>query len=66
MAKKKGRKPLVSEELRDSNIIVRCRASYKEWLARFAKKERSNPTYLVDQALAELAKARGFEEPPER
>jgi hypothetical protein len=33
---------------------------------RFSKKERTDPSHLVDQGLAELARVRGFEVPPDR
>lgn len=54
------------EEPREELIAVRCTASYKRWVVAFAKKLRTNPTLLVDQALFQLAKQHGFEEPPER
>ena len=47
-------------------IAVRCKPSYKRWLLRFAKDERTTPSQLVDQGLMQLAKIKGYELPPER
>jgi hypothetical protein len=67
MAKKKtGPAARAPEDQRDSLIAIRCRAEYKEWVSRFAKKLRVNPTNLIDMALAQMAERAGFGEPPER
>jgi hypothetical protein len=63
MAKKKK---LDNGEQRDSLIAIRCRSTYKAWVESFARSERITPTSLVDIALVELAKTKGFEPPPER
>jgi hypothetical protein len=65
VAKKKVSKP-AGEEQREDLIALRCRSEYKAWVVRFAKREYSNPTLLIERALAELAKVAGFEPPPER
>jgi hypothetical protein len=68
MARKnsKAASPPPGDEQREELIAVRCKASYKKWLVRFAKSERTTPSHLVDQGLMQLAKLRGFDLPPER
>jgi hypothetical protein len=66
MAKKRGPKPRPAGERRDSSLIVGCRTVWKDWVTRFSKKERTDPSHLVDQGLAELARVRGFDVPPDR
>lgn len=68
MSKKKSNPASVppEDEQREELIAVRCKASYKKWLVRFAKSERTTPSHLVDQGLMQLAKLRGFELPPDR
>jgi hypothetical protein len=66
MAKKRGPKSDASRELRDSSLIVGCRTEWKDWVLRFSKKERIAPAQLADQGLANLARDRGFEPPPDR
>jgi hypothetical protein len=67
MAKKKSdSQPMPEDEQREELIAVRCKHSYKRWLLRFAKSERTTPSHLVDQGLMQLAKVRGFELPPDR
>lgn len=67
MARKKTNDvPPPADEQRDELIAVRCKRTYKNWLLRFAKSERSTPSQLVDQGLMQLARLRGFELPPER
>lgn len=39
---------------------------FKEWLDRFAADQRSDVAHLLEQGLAQLARARGFEPPPAR
>jgi hypothetical protein len=63
--KKTGPKPKV-EGVREVLIGVKCRRSYKEWVERFARKRRTTPSQLIDVALMDLARADGFEPPPER
>jgi hypothetical protein len=64
--KKTGPKPATPGVQREEIVAVRCREVWKDWLQRFAGKERSTPTNLIDKALADLAVKLGFEEPPER
>jgi hypothetical protein len=66
MPNKRGPKPRPADERRESSLIVGCRKIWKEWVTRFSKKERTNPAHLVDQGLADLARNKGFEEPPDR
>jgi len=70
MAKKRtnkpGPKPAAPGEQREDIVAVRCRTVWKEWLQEFADRERSTPTALIDQALAESAAKRAFREPPKR
>jgi hypothetical protein len=66
MSKKRGPKPCLPGERRDSVVSVGCRTDWKDWLERFAHIERTEPSHLIDQALAALARARHFDEPPER
>jgi hypothetical protein len=69
MAKKRakpGPKPAPPGEQRDELVAVRCRAEWKAWLQAFAESERSIPTTLIDQGLADLAVKRGFRKPPKR
>ena len=66
MAKKRGPKPYLPGERRDSVLTVGCRTVWMEWVQRFGKRERSDPSHLVDKALAELARIGSFEEPPDR
>jgi hypothetical protein len=66
MSKKRGPKPRPDSELRDSSLIVGCRTDWKDWVQRFAKRERTDPAHLVDQGLAGLARIKGFDEPPDR
>jgi hypothetical protein len=64
-ATKKGRPKLPSGPKRQI-LGMRGSEPYKEWLARFAERERSDMVDLVDDALAAYATARGFEAPPKR
>jgi hypothetical protein len=66
MANKRGPKPRPVEERRDSSLIVGCRTVWKDWVQRFAKRERTDPAHLADQGLAGLARIKGFDEPPYR
>jgi hypothetical protein len=66
MPNKRGPKPRPAEERRDTNLIVGCRADWKEWVHRFARSERTTPASLADQGLAALALLRGFDVPPVR
>jgi hypothetical protein len=66
MAKKSRKKPAPPAEQRENIVAVRCKSDWKDWLQRFASKERSTPTNLIDKALADLAAKLGFEEPPDR
>ncbi len=44
----------------------RMTAEYAEWLDRLAKSERMPIATLIDRTLADYAKERGFDPPPER
>lgn len=45
---------------------IKMSREFKEWLDRFAARERADVTYLLEHGLAALAKARKFEPPPPR
>lgn len=47
-------------------ITIRGSARWKDWLDRFARRLRSKPTLIIDQALTRFAEHEGFERPPER
>lgn len=66
MAKKKSAKPSESESQREAIIALRCTADYKAWVEAFAESERTIPTLLLDRALFDMAKAKGFRTPPKR
>jgi hypothetical protein len=70
MAKKRSSKPGARSasqgEQREEIVAVRCKATWKDWLQRFADRERTTPTALIDKGLAELAQRLKFEEPPKR
>jgi hypothetical protein len=60
---KKQAKP----EPKARTIGVRSSAEYAEWVERAAKHCRTDVAKLIDAALAEYARARGFDElPPDR
>jgi hypothetical protein len=48
------------------NVAFRCSGPYIAWLDGFAKSNRTTVAGVIDRALAELAKAQGYEQPPER
>jgi hypothetical protein len=70
MAKKKadGRSPKNKERTGPgfTSKAIRMSDGYAEWLERYAKLKRATVAGLIDQVLAESAKADGFESPPER
>jgi len=45
---------------------MRCEIAYRDWLRDFAKAEGTTPSKIVDAALADLARQRGFTTPPKR
>ena len=52
---------------RTKTIGYRVSMEYGEWLDRLAKKHRTTVSGLLDRAVAEWAKAQGYDEdPPER
>jgi hypothetical protein len=65
VAKKTGPKPS-SEGPRTDLIAFKCRAAYKAWVVKLAKKHRTTPSDLIDRALVRFAAEDGFEEAPER
>ncbi len=75
MAKQRNRKPTMpaapappeATARRLVAVAIKGNEKWKEWLERGAKHCRFSVSTLVDQAVAEFLKARGFtEEPPER
>lgn len=53
-----GQKPMI--------VQVRGSAEYKTWVEGIADKEDDTLAKLVDRALREFAKARGYPDPPKR
>lgn len=47
-------------------IVIRGSKAWREWLIAVAASERSKPTAVIDQALAEWAVRHGRPTPPER
>ena len=45
---------------------MKCRQAYKDWVAEFARSERTTPSGLIDISLYERAKTRGYPLPPDR
>lgn len=56
----------VRSTARDALIAVKCWAAYKHWVEEFAEMERITPSSLIDIAIMEWAKVRGFKAPPKR
>lgn len=54
------------ESKRKVNIVsIRGSKEWREWIHRFRACSRTGSTAdLIDQALVELAKTKGFDEPP--
>jgi hypothetical protein len=65
-APKKAGRPSVLDGPKRQILGIRGSESYKDWLIRFAQRERSDMVDLVDDALAFYAKSRQFEDPPKR
>lgn len=67
MAKKKSAagRPKATET-REQILTIRGKGPYKEWLQRIARASRIDMVQVIDIALAEYAKTRGLEAPPER
>ena len=61
----RGRPPLTGGQKKHI-LGLRGREEYKDWLGRFAERERSDVSDLVDDALVAYANLRGFETPPKR
>jgi hypothetical protein len=51
---------------RGSLFTMKCHDEYKAWMVEFAETFKHTPSALVDLALEELAKAKGFRKPPKR
>ena len=47
-------------------LSLKCRREWREWAMKLAKAERASLATLIDQLLAERARARGFVNPPNR
>lgn len=63
--KRRGRPPS-AEGRRSFAVRVKGRPEWRDWVIRFAERERCDAAVLVDVALTSLAEARGFEGPPKR
>ena len=46
--------------------VLKAGPEFREWLKRFRDHLRLPAAHLLDAALVQLAKAKGFEEPPPR
>jgi hypothetical protein len=46
--------------------VIKGGEAFQAWFIRFQKQLRLPAALLLDAALVELAKAKGFEEPPQR
>ena len=52
---------------RDQALVVRCRTGWKLWTVALAEFCRMDTSDMIDHALVEFAKSRGFElSPPKR
>jgi hypothetical protein len=51
---------------RDALIALKCRQAYKDWVVSLARKHRTTPSQIIDNALVKFAEADGFPAPPER
>jgi hypothetical protein len=47
-------------------LTLKCHDEWKEWLTGFAETETRNQGQLIDVALAEYAKLKGYKSPPRR
>lgn len=52
--------------VRETFVTIRCTPAFKAWLVGFAEAQRSSPSHVIDQGVAELARARGVGAPPPR
>jgi hypothetical protein len=65
-APKKGRPPS-AEGTRDQAVVVRGRVPWKTWVDELADYCRMDISDMVDQALVEFARGKGFDKmPPKR
>lgn len=62
----KGRPKGVSRERRSHVIQFRASETWKEWMTRYAKSRQLTAADMINQALITMAKADGFEPPPNR
>ena len=65
MAKKRGPAPK-TEGKRVTTISFKCTEEFRDWLLRYAESSRDTASHVIDLALAQKAKADGFEPPPKR
>lgn len=66
MAKKKpGPKPSEKEPM-GYRATLKCHGDYMKWLTELAALDRLTIPALLDRALADFAKAKGFKLPPPR
>lgn len=61
----RGRKPK-PQGPRGASVCMRCEIAYRDWLRGFAKAEGTTPSNIVDAALAEMARQKGYQAPPRR
>lgn len=65
-AKKMGRPPS-TEGIRDQAVVVRGRVGWKTWVDELATHCRMDISDMVDQALVDFARSKGFDKmPPKR
>lgn len=56
----------IPNRVRSSATNIRSTPEWREWLQRFAERERKDLVDLIDEALLVLARERQFEIPPKR
>lgn len=54
------------ENSRSSQIIVRCKPAWKDWVGRYADSKGLSVSDAFDEAILKMARTDGFEMPPER
>jgi hypothetical protein len=65
-AKKLGRPAKPKGAAKSERYGFRARPEWIDWLNRFANFERSDMVDVIDRALEDRAKVKGFELPPKR
>jgi hypothetical protein len=67
MAAKRGRPPVAEGLIRKTVVTIKGTEDWRSWLEEFSKHLRTPVSTVVDHALIEYAKTKGFDKaPPER